>query len=505
MVYTFVVSFAVAVSLMTTLIHFSEKCIVERVILGIICFFMSHIFISFILFAFDSYSTDRTAVGTLLLNTVLMMVSIIIYLKNDKNKKEKTSISYVLIPVFICAVVLPFSLQKNEFFGMGQDEGVYQTQAIGFIYGYDHVYQKIEEYDLLTDEQQRQEYLEDYICNKLIGNDTPKSISGIEFASGGKIFAEDAPVNEGYMHGIPCFSALLAMSGRLFGLKHMADINTVFMICIIFIVFFICRHLKLKNASCIIACLTIGFSPQIIWNAKSSLTETFITLLFLLMIYFLIYEGKQHYAAIPIICFSCYHMTYYTMLPLFLVVFFLLYAITKQKMYAVIDIVLICLYPVSAVLIYHIQPVYTIKNYSPVWGIITESNFHKIVMSASVLMLMLFCIALLIMKRAAFWVENVISRIRKLYYEPMFIRICSITLLSVMIIRSFIVHEDNVTHNVTTATFKGYWLNTGFLVMPSAYIYTAIFPARFKKNINALILSVFFIYCVIIYGLILLP
>ena len=506
MIYTFICAAALAVSVTASFALFSREGLAEKTIFGIIWYFMSHIFVSFFLFVFDAYTMDKAAIGSLILDAVLLAVGLFFFHMGKTDKKKKTSISELLIPLLICAIVVPLSLFKNEFFGMGQDAGVYQVQAIGFIYGHNNVFQSLDEYDLLTDEVQKSEYINMFIQKRSIGLDTPTSISGEKYADGGRIYGEDAPLNAGYMHGIPCFSALLAMAGRIFGLSHMTDINTVFIVCLIYLGFFICKKIKLKTSSGVIAGILIGFSPQIIWNAESSLTETFLTVLMLLIVYFMLSEKRQCLSLIPILCFACYHLTYYTVLPLFLLLFFMLFFITNKKCYAIVAVLLICTYPVFASAIYHIQPVYTIKNYSVIMnGAITENNFHKVIFTASVIILVLFCLAAAVVLIAKHKNEKTVLLICDLLKKPFFIRICAAFIIAVIIIRSFISHESDLVHVNATPTLKGFWLNTGILVMPAAFVYTIVFPDRLEKNRSLLLLCVLFLYCIIFHGLFLRP
>ena len=117
MIYTFICAAALAVSVTASFALFSREGLAEKTIFGIIWYFMSHIFVSFFLFVFDAFTMDKAAIGSLILDAVLLAVGIFFSHMGKTDKKIKTSISELLIPLLICAIVVPLSLFKNEFFG----------------------------------------------------------------------------------------------------------------------------------------------------------------------------------------------------------------------------------------------------------------------------------------------------------------------------------------------------------------------------------------------------
>ena len=114
-----------------------------------------------------------------------------------------------------------FHMVQIEYFGMGQDQGVYQTHAIALINGYNDLQLDFKEYDTL-EPQEEKDCFKKMLQTQLIGlyNYDPE----LPFASQE---AEKSDVSAVF-HGVPTFASVLALWGSMFGISHMAGIQTLF-------------------------------------------------------------------------------------------------------------------------------------------------------------------------------------------------------------------------------------------------------------------------------------
>ncbi len=468
--------------------------------LGIIWFFSSHILTSFALFLIDKYTIERTAILTLLLD--LFILTLVIFHRKTKPFSLKglfkcdLSLKPVLIPTLICIFAIPFTLLKHEFFGMGQDQGVYQTQAVMFINGDTHKQKDFKEYHTITDTEEQNGFI--YEVRRLGGYDIqsrnyPKTSYNYEIS----------PVS-GIIHGIPTHSAILALWGSLFGIEHMADVETIFYLCLIFLVWCICRNLKLKPISCAIASITTALAPVVIWVSKSSLTEIYLSLLPALFIYILTdrYNKNERWLSIlPIILFGCFHVSIYTMLPIFLMVYAILYFTSRKRQFAILLPLTVLVYLASYFGMRHIQPMYTIKNYRSVFcKYINVMNItNTVVIVCTILLLLIFIYIYLINRLHK---KQVTVNFNELLSSSKLARISVVVLLLLLLL--YIAYKSinsfSAWNQFNHLTILGFITNTGIVIMPIAFIISLFKMKYILKSNSRIVITLMFFYCILVYS-----
>ena len=124
---------AMAVMFYVAAVYYQKSHIIHLAVLTVIGFFSLYIVISGVFFLFDQFHM-LAALGSCL---AIELVAAVILWKCGRRWKTVT-ISWGLreYPFVLCMVVLAVILSagKYEFFGMGQDQGVYQTKAIEIMY-----------------------------------------------------------------------------------------------------------------------------------------------------------------------------------------------------------------------------------------------------------------------------------------------------------------------------------------------------------------------------------
>lgn len=301
-----------------------KKDAIELAVLAVSYFLFAYILGSGLLFWLDIFSIINGVVISIVMGVLFNAYLLLVI-------KKKPTISYdyrkSIIPLIIFIIVLPVSFSKFGYFGMGQDQGVYQTKALELIYGNNSNVVDFDEFDDLDVEMDIATFKGD-VGDNLLGYYVydPKVPS---------LNQEDYKgVLSGVFHGIPTFAAILALYGSIFGYSHMSGVQTIIFFCAIFLMYYIARNLKIKKFLAMLATFMFAISPIVLWSSKSALTEMFIAVIILMYIFILTDEEHKTFAwlsFVPIAVFSFYHITIYTVMPMFFITYIGLYFTTKDK------------------------------------------------------------------------------------------------------------------------------------------------------------------------------
>lgn len=483
-------------------ILFHKRHIAEILTLGVCWYFCSYVFSTMLLFLLNVYTLNRGFAATCCTDGIIFLTAVLTSEKVPLHKlkegfQSERELKVFVIPLLIAVIGLPFISQKNELFGMGQDEGVYQCEAINFMNGYNIRQQDFEEYHFLESDEAKENF-ETTVHNKLVGYDIPDE----EYPD--TVYDREVSPVSGIYHGIPTYPAILAMWGEIFGIAHMAEVQTVFYILMLFLTGFVCDNLHLKPLSKLIACMTAALSPVVIWVAKSSLTEMFLAVLLLLFLYFLTdseYPEYYGYSIMPIIVFSCYHVSIYTLIPYVLMIYAGMYFFTKRKIFAGMLLFSVLEYLLSYLMMRHVQPFYTMNNYRFVFGHgITVYNITQVVLIISGI-LILFCMIyiLLVWKFKKTETLKVFLENQQNTVLMQWLFICLTALPLIYIFYQSFVKLDTIEH-ITALTISGFALNAGLLLLPVGVAVVFIRPKAFLESEAKLIIFVSCFYCVLIYA-----
>lgn len=479
-----------------------KRHVIEWVILGICWFFCSYVMSTMCLFLLDVFTLERGMQATCFVDAVIFFTSA---LTGEKISLTEYKLSFnpekemqaVLIPLLVALVGISFTAQKNELFGMGQDEGVYQCEAINFLNGYDKRQQDFEEYHLL-EEEESQENFQTAVHNKLAGYDIP-----VENYPD-TVYNRNVSSVSGIYHGIPTYPAMLALWGKVAGMERMADIQTIFYVLSIFLIGFICDNLNLKQFSKLIACGMTAISPAVIWVAKSSLTEMFLALLMGMYLYFLTEKNNPEcygFSIIPIMAFSCYHVSVYTLMPYFVMTYAGMYFFTKRKIFSGLLLFSVLGYVMSYLMMRHVQPFYTMNNYRFVFNQhINVKNITQVVIFVSGILL-LCCMAYVLLvsklKKTTTLEEFLSERENKILLQWLLIGLESLPLI-VILYKAF--KEIKILQSGMAMTLSGFVVNAGILLMIFGILTAFLKPGIFLESESALVIFVAFFYCVLVYS-----
>ena len=483
-------------------ILFRKQHIAEIVTLGIAWFFCSYIISTMLLFLLNVFTLERGIQAACLTSAVVFLTSALtsekVHLKEMKSAfRPEKELRIFIIPLLISLLGVMFISQKNELFGMGQDEGVYQCEAINFICDYDSRQQDFEEYQLLASDEARENFRIS-VHNKLVGYDIPSE----DYPE--TVYNREVSPVSGIYHGIPTYPAVLALWGKLFGIAHMADVQTVFYLLSIFLICFICDNLKLKPFSKLMAATLTALSPVVIWVAKSSLTEMFLSVLMLLFLYFMTNQERPEYCGfsfLPIAVFSCYHVSVYTLMPYFMIIYAGMYFFTKKKSFAAMLLFSVLGYLLSYLMMRHVQPFYTMNNYRFVFNehINIQNITETVLITSSVLLIVCMAYIMLVWKlKKTVTLEAFLERLEnKVLMQWMIICLTALPLIY-MLYKAFS-KLDSIA-DISALTLSGFVLNAGFLLIPAGIAALFIRPKLFLESKETLVIFISFFYCVLIYS-----
>lgn len=335
----------------------------RSLILTFAFYFMFYVLVSAVLFVFDIFSIRYAVVGTSAICGIGFLINLGLlsrgtFSRNKEWVSEKDScVSFVLIAF---AAILTWG--NFGFLGMGSDQGIYPTQAINFCYDKTERYQDIEEYEELEDTEYKAFYQEQIKADELIGYYLLLDYEHVPTVN----VSNETGEAEGIWHGIPTYSAILGLSAKIFGMENMPFIGLLFYLCLLCMMEFILTDL---NLSCWVrrgVVLLLGMSPQVVWSKDSTLTEGFIAVLIVTYIYYILHpdKGKRFWSVMPITTFGCFHVTIFTMMPVFILVYVYRYISEHEKMYLTCIRTISVTYLLGFFMMVKVQPIYTLAwNY----------------------------------------------------------------------------------------------------------------------------------------------
>ncbi len=428
--------------------------LVKIVLFGLFGFFGLYICVSEFLFLLDIFTIQKAILAECILAVLFLVVLLI--------KKRRFQFVYprkeLIVFLLICMAGVFLSWHKYEYYGMGQDQGDYQTRAIFLMGG-------------VTENE-------------------------IEFEGYTYQVAEN---NEGAtartFHGMPSFPAVLALWGSVFGLGNMVSVQTVFLVLFLLILYYIGGILKFKLDTKILVLLLAAVSPVILWVSKSSLTEMYLAVIMAAFIYYILDDSEKvnvWLSAFPVLVFSCYHISLYTLMPMFVVLYFMMYMYTGDRRFLIVQCFNTGSFLAGVAVIYHINKLYCISNFVPafLWPI-DQDNFLFVCVGA---------------------VAGVAAMSAALYFVPLTtvrIAIGRIRLKSwlgkgtaVAILVLLCMNLYMGRGKLGDLTLAGYLFATGFIVLPFAIALLLFNLAKRQGwiwDIKNMVITWLFFYCILVH------
>ena len=299
-----------------------------------------------------------------------------------------------LIPLFLVAVGLVVSWGNFGYFGMGQDQGVYQVKALNLMNGVtDRVY-SFTEYEKLETEDQKQAFYSSLLKKQLgldLIDDTPEEnrvLAALRTGGNGEHEHTD-----GIFHGIPTYPALLALWGTVFGVGNMSGVQTLLYLLAMLTLWFTAENLGLKKGASALVCLLFMLSPEVVWISKSTLTEELLALIICRFAFDLTRSDqpeRRWWSAWMVLMFALVHVSIFVLIPLFFLLYILLYLWTEDPQYARALRISALSFMGGYTFMVLAAPRYTIRNTAMIWvGPVTLANVYWIFMAVGLVGILL--------------------------------------------------------------------------------------------------------------------
>jgi len=481
---------------------------ITKLIVFTLCgFFFLYTLVSAFFFWTDTFDFVITLVVCVLAE--LLMMTAVLWWRRTHVAKEGTaemlrvSVSFDFhrywIPIVISLIALPFTWNKFELYSMGQDQGTYQVKALALMEYDTHNYMEMEEFTKLETLEEKQKYLDFvYEQNNLY-------LPRVERET---VYDAAAFTNiTGTIHGLPTYSALLALWGNIFGYQKMIGIQTLLYLCVIFMVFFVAENVGLKKPLSGFVTLMTAASPIVLWLSKSSLTEVGIMLIISVFLYCLTLDDHGWLTMIPIIVFAFFHISLYAFMPIFLIVLAVMYFSRREKCWIAAIIGSTVGYTLGALWAFDIAPYYSYGNYNELarvtGGILKESVQAPLIVGicVSITVLGLVLCHGKVEDRLFAWVSGIEENNGKLKY-------IGYTLIRIFLVVSvlFFVYKGVIQGETTTACeylqISTYIYMSGILMVPLIYLTLFFKPQKLLKNEIYVNFVLLFLYCVVMYSMV---
>lgn len=296
-----------------------------------------------------------------------------------------TDLRPYLIPLLLVIAGLVVSWGNFGYFGMGQDQGVYQVKAINLMYGVTSRLNTFNEYDQLETEEEKQVYY-DTVRTKQLGYDLIDETLGefqvLSFIRNGGDTSHGHI--DGIFHGIPTYPALLALWGTIAGIGYMSGIETLLYVLALLTLWFATENLGLKKGASALVCILFMLSPEVVWSSKSTLTEMLLALVVIRFIYDLTSpdQSRRWWSAWMVVMFALVHVSIFVMIAMFFALYIVLYLWKGDRQYIRALRISALAFIGGYTFMTLVAPRYTIHNTAMLWmGPVTCANIYWIFMA----------------------------------------------------------------------------------------------------------------------------
>jgi len=352
------------------ILYTGKIMLLRNIAIGVALYFCVFMIASLIAFVFEVYSVLLVYVTISVIALIALAGIYIVKYRCKYAFKNIEKVKYFpLCLLIILAVGFLFSFQKFEMFGMGQDQGVYQMNALLMIDGLNSNVVPVKEYELLTNEGDRQIFMQSLQSQYL-------TLPGFYFAGNnenrGTIPPGTNPPNSAIFHGLQNLPALLSIGGMILGTEYLMHILTIpYLITIILIFLTLNVNFGFSKLTSSIPTLIYALSPVVLWTSKASLTEIFLSMIIALFIFYLTSKEKTSswLLWVPTAAFAFFHVSIYVVMPMFMILFIGLALYKKDVGAWFSGLMTVIFFAVGYLVMTFVAPQYTFGNYMPLVSI----------------------------------------------------------------------------------------------------------------------------------------
>lgn len=412
-----------------------------------------------------------------------------------------------IVPIVVCMACTPLLANTFGMFPMGQDQGVYQVRALAYTQGNNDTFVRFTESMEIESESEKAVYIE-----KVGGIGGYDSFDEEQMETYRNIFGKYADIvlgaeNEsgqeliGQLHGIHTYSALLALWGSIAGQNHMTQCGVLIFMLTVFLLWMVLGNFDIAQPVKVAFLSLYVFTPQILWQSRTTLVETVIAMIVMTYLYLITDMHHKEYrwlSWIAVAVFGIVHITIYVFLPIFIFIYYILYFREGRRTWLAAAILSVTGYLAGFWFMFATSYMYTLGNYDRVYHFgIRMENVHIFVTMASVITICVTALLSLWHIRKAEQAEY--SKTKKILQTAWNILVWLIILVSIAGIYKVYRKSD---YPFAFLTIWDYILCSGFISFPIVLAGAALKPKLLKRNSNSVILSILFVYCILLYSVV---
>ncbi len=356
----------------------------RMLLLGGSSYLAFYVFLSGFLFWAGAYTIERATTVVLFPGLALCVG---LFLRNRKRLPRIESKPGLYLPLLLILVIAGIlcNSHRADFFGTGQDEGLYQIRAMYYMNNRYEDEIRFPEYENLNIRWEKYQYVQEI-----------RDLEGLYL----NVDKEEEKPTElvGVLHGLGTFPALLALWGRLFGMRNMSGILCVCYLLSIGNVWLLCRNLHFRRTFTLLSTALYAVSPVFLWSAQNTLTEIVLAAFITQWFVCLTDDDKNlhpFFSAVPILGVSMLHILISVLMPLIVILYVCQYLQTGKRSFLWGLLTILPGYGCGFSMMRHTAEVYTISNYAQLFGktkgLLTEENLEGVVWTVA-----LVCMALTI-------------------------------------------------------------------------------------------------------------
>lgn len=449
---------------------------------------------------FGAYFSFYSAIAFMLIEFV---VNLLIALLNYKRivaafksfkKPELIPAPYIIALVLsMCSVIF-----VNGFYGMGQDEGVYQVKALALSEGeqsnviyLDEETEYLRALEVFDEDQEFRAYSDSFFYSQTGFYKYGRGVDGTSL--------------EAIFHGTVSYPSLLAFDIEAFGLTGTMNINYVLVFMSFVFLMEIVNMLDLSKFAGTIVLLIGMLSPTTIWTNKSSLTESVLFMYIVALTCGLMLASKKNRIGLFITVVSAFgvsvlHLSAFYLLPIIGILLIISYLRTDDWFAILCSEIITVVYLMS----FYVQSkLYYEYMYGNLTFMINKMFTKQFAHETCVKLIMMIAMALGICTLLFLipFVRKLTKKvINSILYPLVLIMVgvfCALKCGKYILSYS---RQVDLIHAFSSLTLFGMNLSSGLIILPLAIILGIIFSRKIMRNPSQEIVLIMFVYYVIFLG-----
>lgn len=416
---------------------------------------------------------------------------------------SKISNEEIINTVAIGIAVL-MSVGAYSTFVIGFNDGNAQAQALSILSGSSSTEFEVKEFRNIIPESGYEAFFTDAVKN--IDRENFTAEFGIVEADSEQSELEGEGLqNEGMLKprmmgdfgNNPVYSSILALSAYIFGFANISYIHAIFAFCVFVFVSEILRELRCDWKLRSVLILLLGASPIIVYSNHTTVIEPLIGFCLITFLYFLLCKNNkmQILSSAAVVMFSFLHCSIYTMLPLFLVIYWILFVHTRKKRLIISGLITLLGYVLGFLYLDHIAHTNTSINYRIGLSVLGD-NYKFFVFGAVILFTVISVVFLMVIP--AINTEKIKTFERNLGIKIFKIFISAVSIVMVVSVIILGIKTCDSYNEIFKLTLVSFVILSGIVIMP--YILFRLFIGAYRVGTREAVVIVAFIYSVLLYS-----